>query len=149
MVKSCTSKESLENNHELSEVRIIVYVTKMFIYYRKYNSCRKYFVMPKQRHLDSEAKLEAVKLRANKKLVQYHLMSLTSKTMILKDIHNIAGKAVPAFRNGFQELVEKMRKVKGEVPSMGKEGCLCHLKESLGIHLNLPYSDSICPSPPP
>ena len=34
-----------EHNHELSEVRIIVYVTKMFIYYRKYNSCRKYFVI--------------------------------------------------------------------------------------------------------
>lgn len=52
--------------------------------------------MPKQRRLDSEDN-EAVKLlalKANKKLVQNHLMSLTSKTMTLKDIHNIAGKAV-------------------------------------------------------
>ena len=62
--------------------------------------------MPKQRRLDSEAKQEAEKLlalRANKKLVQNHLMSLTSKKVTLKDIHNIAGKAVPAFRNDFQE----------------------------------------------
>lgn len=108
--------------------------------------------MPKQRRLDSEAKQEAVKLltlRANKKLVQNHLMSLTSKTVTLKDIYNIAGKAIPTFRNDFQELVKEMRKVKGEVPSMGKGGCICHLKESLGMHLNLPDSDSICPSPPP
>ena len=55
--------------------------------------------MPKQRRLDSEAKQEAVKLvtlGANKKLIQNHLMSLTSKTVTLKDIHNITGKAVPA-----------------------------------------------------
>ena len=101
--------------------------------------------MPKQRRLDSEAKQEAVKLltlRANKKLVQNHLMS---KTVTLKDVHNIAGKAVPTSRNNFQELVKEMRKVKGEVPSMGRGDCICHLK---GIHLNLPDSDSICPSPP-
>ena len=49
-------------------------------------------------------------------------MSLTSKTVTLKDIHNIAGKAVPAFRNDFQELVKEMRKVKGEIPCMGKGG---------------------------
>ena len=75
--------------------------------------------MLKQRRLDSEAKQEAVKLlmiRANKKLVQNHLMSLTSETMTLKDIHNISGKAVPAFRNDFQE------KVKGEVSRMGGGG---------------------------
>ena len=77
--------------------------------------------MPKQRRLDSEAKQEAVKLltlRANKKLVQNHLMSLTSKTVTLKDIHNIAGKAVPAYRNDFQELVKEMKKVTGEVSSL-------------------------------
>ena len=34
-----------EHNHELSEVRIIDYVTNMVIYYRNFNSCRKYFVI--------------------------------------------------------------------------------------------------------
>ena len=38
--------------------------------------------------------------------------------MTLKDIHNIAGKAV-AFRNDFQELVKEMKKVKGKVSRMG------------------------------
>ena len=79
--------------------------------------------MPKQRRLDSEAKQEAAKLltlRANKKLVQNHLMSLTNKTVTLKGIHNIAGKAAPAFKNDFQELVNEMKKVKGEVSGMGK-----------------------------
>ena len=33
-----------EHNHELSEVKIIVDVTNMVIYYRNFNSCRKYFV---------------------------------------------------------------------------------------------------------
>jgi len=64
--------------------------------------------MPKQRRPDSEAKDEAVKLltlRANKKLVQNHLMSVTNKMVTLKDIHNMAEKAVPAFKNDFQELV--------------------------------------------
>ena len=56
--------------------------------------------------------MKLLTLRANKKLVQNHLMSLTSKTVTLKDI---AGKAVPAFRNDFQELVEEMKKVKGKV----------------------------------
>ena len=81
--------------------------------------------MPKQRRLDSEAKEEAVKLltmRANKKLVQNHVMSLTSKTVTLKDIHNIAGKTVPPFRNDFQELVKEMKKVKGEVSKVGWRG---------------------------
>ena len=67
--------------------------------------------MPKQRRRDSEATEEAVKLlalRANKKLVQNHLISLTSMTVTLKDFHNIAGKAVPASRNDFQELVNEM-----------------------------------------
>ena len=72
--------------------------------------------MPKQRRLDSEAKQEAVKLltlRANKKLVQNHLISLTSKTVTLKDVQNIAGRALPAFKNDFQELVKVMKEVKG------------------------------------
>ena len=74
--------------------------------------------MLKQRRLDSEAKDEAVKLlklRANKKLVQNHLMSATGKTVTLKDIHNIVTRSVPAFRNNFQELVEEMKRMKGEL----------------------------------
>ena len=38
--------------------------------------------------------------------------------MTLKDINNIAGKAVPAYRNDFQELVKEMKKVIGEVSSL-------------------------------
>ena len=86
--------------------------------------------MPKQRRIDAEATQEAVKLltlRANKKLVQNHLMSLTSKTVTLKDVHNIAGKAVPAFRNDFQELVKEMKKVKGEIPRIGGGGAFASL----------------------
>ena len=45
-------------------------------------------------------------------------MGLTNKTVTLKDIHNIAGKAVPARTNDFQELVTEMKKVKGEVSRM-------------------------------
>lgn len=54
-------------------------------------------------------------LRANKKLVQNHLMSATNKTVTLKDVHNIAAKTQPSFRNDFQELVEEMKKLKGRV----------------------------------
>ena len=74
--------------------------------------------MPKQRRLDSETKDEAVKLlklRANKKLLQNHLMSTTGKTVTLKDLHNIAARNVPKFRNDFRELVEEMKSIKGEV----------------------------------
>ena len=71
--------------------------------------------MPKQRRLDSETKDEAVKLlklRANKKLLQNHLMSTTGKTVTLKDI---AARNVPKFRNDFRELVEEMKSIKGEL----------------------------------
>lgn len=77
-----------------------------------------FYHMPKQRRLDSEVKKEAEKLlmlRANKKLVQNHLMSATNKTVTLKDVHNIAAKTQPSFRNDFQELVEEMKKLKGRV----------------------------------
>lgn len=72
--------------------------------------------MPRHRRLDPESKKEAEKLltlRANKKLVQNHLMSSTKKTVTLKDVHNIAAKAKPSFKNDFQELVEEMKKMKG------------------------------------
>ena len=104
-----------EHNHDLSEVR-------RSYNYNQHDSIN-YFQevfhhMPKQRRLNSEEKEEAVKLlalRANMKLVQKHLMSLTSKTVTLKDIHNIAGKAAPSYRNDFQELIKEMKKVKCEV----------------------------------
>ena len=106
-----------EHNHDLSEVRIILCSLNMAVML-SINSLQEVFHhMPKQRRLDSEAKQEAVKLlalRANKKLVQNHLMSLTSKTVTLKDIHNIAGKAAPSYKNDFQELVKEMKKVKCE-----------------------------------
>ena len=74
--------------------------------------------MPKQRRLDSETKDEAVKLlnlRANKKLLQNHLMSTIGKTVTLKDLHNIAARNVPKFWNDFRELVEEMKSIKGEL----------------------------------
>ena len=40
---------------------------------------------------------------------------MSNKTVTLKDIHNIGGKAAPTFSNDFQELVEEMKKVKGAV----------------------------------
>ena len=51
--------------------------------------------MPKQRRLDADAKEEAIKflkLKANKKLIQNHLISATGKTVTLKDIHNLGTK---------------------------------------------------------
>ena len=68
--------------------------------------------MPKQRQFDSESKKEAEKLltlRANKKLVQNHLINAMKKTVTLKDVHNITSKAKPTFKNDFQELVEEMK----------------------------------------
>ena len=86
--------------------------------------------MPKQRRLDSEVKKEAEKLltlRANKKLVQNHLMSTTSKTVTLKDVHNIAAKSKPTFRNDFQELVEEMKKAKG-IYNIGAVLCIVNYR---------------------
>ena len=76
--------------------------------------------MPKQRRLDPESKEEAVKLlkvKANKKLVQNHLMSITGKTVTMKDVHNVAAKSKSNFRNDFQELVKEMKKVNGKIVS--------------------------------
>ena len=46
-------------------------------------------------------------------------MSMSNKTVTLKDIHNIWGKAAPTFGNDFQELMEEMKKVKGAVSIIG------------------------------
>lgn len=71
--------------------------------------------MPKQRRLDADAKEEAIKflkLKANKKLIQNHLISATGKTVTLKDIHNL-GTKIPKCRNDFQELVKEMKTIQG------------------------------------
>ena len=76
--------------------------------------------MPKQRRLDPEMKEEAVKLlklKANKKLVQNHLINVSGKTVTMKDVHNIATKGISSCRNDFQELVEEMKRVKGRCTS--------------------------------
>lgn len=74
--------------------------------------------MPKQRRLDSECTEEAVKLlklKANKCLVQTHLMNMTGKAITMRDVQNIATKNIPRLRNDFQELVTEMKKVEGKV----------------------------------
>ena len=48
--------------------------------------------MPKQRRLDNDAKQQAAEmmhLKANKKMLQNHLIHETGKLIILKDLHNI------------------------------------------------------------
>ena len=72
--------------------------------------------MLKQRRLDPEVKEEAAKmlqLKANKRMVQTHLISLTGKAVTMKDVHNVAEKSKPELKNDFQELVAEMKKVQG------------------------------------
>ena len=48
--------------------------------------------MPKQRRLNPEHKQQAAEmlhLKANKKMLQNHLIHLTGKPVILKDLHNL------------------------------------------------------------
>ena len=85
----------------------------------KYNSCRKYFIICQSK--------DTLIPRQKKKLQNSLHLKLTktcsepfneyeyNKTVTLKDIHNIGGKAAPTFSNDFQELVEEMKKVKGAV----------------------------------
>ena len=52
--------------------------------------------MPKQRRLDPETKQEVagiMQLKLNKKLLQNHLVCLTGKPIILKDLHNLSTKS--------------------------------------------------------
>ena len=73
--------------------------------------------MPKQRRLDSDTQKEVaemLQLKPNKKLLQNHLVCLTGKPVILKDIHNLSSKCAN-YENNFQELLTEMRKVKGTV----------------------------------
>ena len=51
--------------------------------------------MPKQRRLDPEARKEVaeiMQLKPNEKLLQNHLVYLTGKPVILKDLHNLSAK---------------------------------------------------------
>ena len=93
-------------------------------------------------HQNKKQYIKLLTLRANKKLVQNHLMSLTSKTVTLKDIHNIAGKASPAFKNDFQELVKEMKKVKGEVSRMGRGVCVKPCVSDSHITVCIPFDNS-------
>ena len=73
--------------------------------------------MPKQRRLDPDTKQEAVKmmnLKANKKMLQSHLIHMTGKLIVLKDLHNIHGQSKPNQRCDFQELANEMKQVKGK-----------------------------------
>lgn len=71
----------------------------MFLILYVFTLYKSFGYMPKQRHLDPEVKDEAVKLQANKKLVQNHLLSATGKTVTLKDVHNIATRNAPTHRS--------------------------------------------------
>lgn len=52
-------------------------------------------------------------LKANKKLLQNHLMQDTGKVVLLRDLHNIAAQQRPSQKNDFAELVGQMKKTPG------------------------------------
>lgn len=69
--------------------------------------------MPKQRRLNPDTQTEVaqiLQLKPNKKLLQNHLVCLTGKPVILKDLHNLSSKSAG---HNFEELLTEMRKVKG------------------------------------
>lgn len=71
--------------------------------------------MPKQRRLDPETQQEVaemMQLKPNKKLLQNHLVCLTGKPVILKDLHNLSAKTTKG--HDFCELITEMKKVKGK-----------------------------------
>ena len=68
--------------------------------------------MPNQRHLGPEIQQQAAEMlhmKCNIKLVQNHLIHVTGKAVILKDIHNLYTKSKPKSQCNFQELVDAMR----------------------------------------
>lgn len=74
--------------------------------------------MPKQRRLDPETKQQAAEmlhLKANKKMLQNHLIHMTGKPVILKDLHNLYTQSKPKSKFDFQEMVNAMRRVKGKL----------------------------------
>ena len=73
--------------------------------------------MPKQRRLNPENKQQAAEmlhLKANKKMLQNHLIHMTGKPVILKDLHNLYTQSKPKSKCDFQELVDAMKGVKGK-----------------------------------
>jgi len=72
--------------------------------------------MPNQRRLDPDIKEQAAEMlhmKANRKMLQNHLIHATGKSVILKDLHNLYTRSKPKSKCNFQELVDAMRKVKG------------------------------------
>ena len=58
--------------------------------------------LPRQRHLSKEEKDEVeemIRVNANKKLLQQHVMEKTGKTVILKDLHNITTEMKKTSKN--------------------------------------------------
>ena len=52
-----------------------------------------------------------MQLKPNKKLLQNHLVCLTGKSVILKDLHDLSAKTTKGC--DFRELITEMKKVKG------------------------------------
>ena len=75
--------------------------------------------MPKQCHLNPENKqwaTEMLHIKANKKMLQNHLIHLTGNPVILKkDLHNLYTQSKPKSKCVIQELVDAMIEVKGKV----------------------------------
>ena len=74
--------------------------------------------MPQQRHLDNTSKDMAklmLAMKANKKLVQNHLMRDTGKIVILRDLHNLGAKNKQPGRNSLTELISQMKKSPGNL----------------------------------
>jgi len=72
--------------------------------------------LPHQRRLDDSSKEIAKKMlsmKANKKLVQNHLMKDTGKVVLLKDLHNIAATLKHPQRNNLTELISQMKNSPG------------------------------------
>ena len=72
--------------------------------------------MPNQCHFGPEIKQQAVEMldiKSNKKMLQNHLIHVTGKPVILKDLHNLYTKSKPKSKCDFQELVDAMRRMKG------------------------------------
>ena len=72
--------------------------------------------MPKQRHLDKdviESTSHVLNLKANKKMVQNHLISSTGKAITMRNVHNLAAKSKSNIKHDYQELVAEMKKVEG------------------------------------
>ena len=54
-------------------------------------------------------------MKANKKLVQNHLMKGTGKVVLLKDLHNIAATLKHSPKNRLTELISQMKMSPGNI----------------------------------